>query len=698
VSAGAKSTETSPESAPSETGRVPPTLGRRLAPGGLTRLGSTLGNGAFGTWLRATDGAADPRDAIRAVLGTPGEPLEAATALAPDVRVHRDGVAERAADAANATAFTVGHHVVLGHDARDTSSSHGRQVLTHELAHVLQQRGAGSSLRLVPPNAPGEQAAARGEVGGPTSGGIARLVEKDLTRLDDEQLRAEYDLVTHELGQSSGADHEAAVAYVQEIDQEVSRRSASGAGAAQPQGGATCPCGGTIGPSGQCDRCAAAQSSSDAGTNVPVATTSTAGTATFASDDRAARIAENERLLQDPTLSPADVLRLNRERNALLAGDVSSQLPPQRDEATDGSTQPQQQVPVRVEYEAFPLDALAGSAGGLDLAGMGGAAIGGPGLGGGPGSFAGGGDADVTDPLISGGLATGGNALQRFVDPIPWSARSTGPNVFTRFAGRGLSDLTPELRTRLYSPTMPGTDLFDRAGISWGERIRLQQALRSRGAAAILAEEGELAALLRRVADIHAVQGGVQGSPLLSLTELLPEEALARLPPVATGRTYVVRVRIAPEDVIRVNELLGRTGRTANLANELEVVVAQDLAGSGAAPRIVSITANPAEGALLGGFRAGALRWGGRAMMVIGAAIAIHDVVTASGPRRREQEGRAFGSFAGATVLGAFGAGLCVGLGIATGGIALALCGLAFGAAGGFGGGLLGGKVGSWFD
>ena len=646
----------------------------------ITRLHALAGNDAVRRLL-ARPSDADARLAlVRAELDRPAAPLgddvraDAERALGadvPPVRIHRS---PRAADAVNATAFTVGNDIVLGDGVPPLDSPQGRRVLVHELAHVLQQRGAARSLSLVPPTAASERGAARGDASAPIGrGGLARVVtEKDLSRLDDAQLRAEYDLVTRELGRADGPDHDATVAYVQEIEQEVTRRSAAGTAAPSPSTAAPrCPCGGTIGPSGECDRCAAAQASE--------------GTA---AGDRATRVAQNERLLQDPTLSPADVLRLNRERNALLAGDVSSQLPPERDDASGASAQPQQ-VPVRVQYEAVPLDLLAGSAGGLgaNLAG---------GLG--PGSFAGGGDSELTDPAVSGGLGAAGNALQRFVDPLPSSGASTGPNLFTRFAGSGARNLTPELRTRLFSPSIPGADAFDRAGISWAQRIQLQQALRSRGAAAILAENGELAGLLRRVVNIHAVEGGVEGSPLLSLTELLQEEALTKLPEVATGRTYVVRVRIAPEDVIRVNEVLGRSGRTAQLANELEVVVAQDLVGRGARPRIVSITANTAENALLGGWRAGALRWGGRAMMVIGAGIAIHDVVTASGPHRREQEGRAFGSFAGATVLGALGAGFCVGAGIATGGIALALCGLAFGAAGGFGGGWLGGRVGSWFD
>jgi hypothetical protein len=155
-------------------------------------------------------------------------------------------------------------------------------------------------------------------------------------------------------------------------------------------------------------------------------------------------------------------------------------------------------------------------------------------------------------------------------------------------------------------------------------------------------------------------------------------------------------------DLGRVNEILRRAGSaTEGLAGELEVVVAQDLAprlGSPAATRIVSITRNVAPHAPLGGAAGTALTWAGRGMVFLGAALTVHQIVAASGPHRRETEGRAFGSFAGATVLGALGAGFCVGAGIATGGAALLLCGLAFGAVGGLGGGAAGGAIGSVFD
>ena len=317
-----------------------------------------------------------------------------------------------------------------------------------------------------------------------------------------------------------------------------------------------------------------------------------------------------------------------------------------------------------------------------------------------------------------------GGSVERFVDPLPNVVDPATPNVYTRFIGPGKTSelFTPErfsgrsdLRPRIYQSAAPeeaafALKQFREAGISSGDLGELSRALRRKGVSGLSAEES---ALLGRVTRVHAeVAGGTPVSPLLSLTELTPEAALARFPRTSAAppgtiaqRAYVVRVQIDPSDVARVNELLARTGGN-RLVPELEVVVGLDLAptalrGATAAripPRILSITRNPSPWGPLAGKVGTGLKWGGRGLAVIGAALAIRDIVTASGPNRREQEGRAFGSFAGGTVVGAFGAGLCIGLGVATAGAGLLLCGLAFGILGAVGGGALGGKVGSVFD
>jgi len=58
------------------------------------------------------------------------------------VRVHADARAAEAAEVLQASAFTVGHHVVFGHGEYATASTRGWQLIAHELAHVVQQGGA----------------------------------------------------------------------------------------------------------------------------------------------------------------------------------------------------------------------------------------------------------------------------------------------------------------------------------------------------------------------------------------------------------------------------------------------------------------------------------------------------------------------------------------------------------------------------
>ena len=56
------------------------------------------------------------------------------------VRVHTGTEAARAAASLSAAAFTTGPHIVFGASPRAPDSAHGRALLTHELAHVVQQQ------------------------------------------------------------------------------------------------------------------------------------------------------------------------------------------------------------------------------------------------------------------------------------------------------------------------------------------------------------------------------------------------------------------------------------------------------------------------------------------------------------------------------------------------------------------------------
>lgn len=91
---------------------------------------------------------------VHEVLRAPGRPLDDATRgfMEPrfghrfsDVRVHDDARAAASARAVGAHAYTVGSHVVFGEGRHAPGSTEGRSLLAHELAHVVQQRGASSA-------------------------------------------------------------------------------------------------------------------------------------------------------------------------------------------------------------------------------------------------------------------------------------------------------------------------------------------------------------------------------------------------------------------------------------------------------------------------------------------------------------------------------------------------------------------------
>jgi Domain of unknown function (DUF4157) len=93
---------------------------------------------------------------VNEVLGSPGRPLDQATRsfFEPwfrqdfsSVRLHTDSRAEESTKAVSARAYTVGRHVVFGTGCYCADSREGRQLLAHELTHVVQQ--ARSSPQLV---------------------------------------------------------------------------------------------------------------------------------------------------------------------------------------------------------------------------------------------------------------------------------------------------------------------------------------------------------------------------------------------------------------------------------------------------------------------------------------------------------------------------------------------------------------------
>jgi hypothetical protein len=93
---------------------------------------------------------------VHQVLRSPGTPLDAGVRarMEPrfqhsfaDVRVHADAPAAESARAVGARAYAVGRDVVFGAGRYAPGTAEGQRLIAHELAHVVQQRGAPSSLR-----------------------------------------------------------------------------------------------------------------------------------------------------------------------------------------------------------------------------------------------------------------------------------------------------------------------------------------------------------------------------------------------------------------------------------------------------------------------------------------------------------------------------------------------------------------------
>lgn len=152
-----------------------PVLQRKCSCGGRAKAGgdceecrkkrSSLQRKAAGT---APSGASLAPPIVHDVLRQPGQPLDAGTRASIEprfghdfsqVRIHADARAAESARAVDARAYTVGRHVVFG-------ESPSRDLLAHELAHVVQQAGAAGSprrLEVARADGPGEREAERVE-------------------------------------------------------------------------------------------------------------------------------------------------------------------------------------------------------------------------------------------------------------------------------------------------------------------------------------------------------------------------------------------------------------------------------------------------------------------------------------------------------------------------------------------------------
>ncbi|HZR30130.1 MAG TPA: DUF4157 domain-containing protein, partial [Terriglobales bacterium] len=131
---------------------------------------------------------------VKQVLASPGEQMDAGTRSFMEsrfgqdfshVRIHTGDTAASATQSVNALAYTVGHDVVFGAGRYTPTTTEGRRLLAHELAHVVQQSRNGSSPALHDQNDPleadADQAAAsalqhnkRAEVHGHSAMRLAR--------------------------------------------------------------------------------------------------------------------------------------------------------------------------------------------------------------------------------------------------------------------------------------------------------------------------------------------------------------------------------------------------------------------------------------------------------------------------------------------------------------------------------------------
>jgi hypothetical protein len=147
--------------APQRRAEAPEPVAAERSP--LQQLASDMGNRAFGNVIaRMRDGEGimegglvhpHVEAAIAATQGG-GQPLDrsVASALSPalgtsveGVRVHTGDGAAALARAVTARAFTVGNDIYFARGEYRPGTSDGKQLIAHEVAHTIQQRGAPAS-------------------------------------------------------------------------------------------------------------------------------------------------------------------------------------------------------------------------------------------------------------------------------------------------------------------------------------------------------------------------------------------------------------------------------------------------------------------------------------------------------------------------------------------------------------------------
>ena len=141
-SVGASFQPQAPEQREAERTPVQSMVGNRAFGQAIARMGAgILPGGAVHPAVAAAIGAARGAghglpEPLRAEVGERmSDPLG-------DVRIHTDSRAAELARSVSARAFTTGTDVFFGAGEYQPSSRDGKELLAHELTHVVQQRGA----------------------------------------------------------------------------------------------------------------------------------------------------------------------------------------------------------------------------------------------------------------------------------------------------------------------------------------------------------------------------------------------------------------------------------------------------------------------------------------------------------------------------------------------------------------------------
>jgi len=156
------------------------------------------------------------------------------------VRVHTDSEADSLNRSLEARAFTTGQDIYFRQGEYRPESSHGRELLAHELTHVVQQNGAGVQFQLMV-SQPGDAEEVEAE----------HVAKKVTHHLDSKPPKAGQSEVAAPPGESHSApERDGATA-------EVLHRSVDPPVVIARSGAGGCSCGGAKHTAGECPECQA---------------------------------------------------------------------------------------------------------------------------------------------------------------------------------------------------------------------------------------------------------------------------------------------------------------------------------------------------------------------------------------------------------------------------------------------------------